>query len=368
MEFKTGLSRWSMVGLLLVSWPARGEDEKVKAGPALWETSKQYLKDPFSWPSVWRTTPQAEGYSNWREGSHPAPEGGARPELETPPVKAKPDWRDSEEKRTRLYLQKIRRLQPQDVALPADLALEDKVAAPGAAGAPVKYYLAHTLVVSTPFLAEPGAGGRISPWECRIRYTSANESEILQLFDEVTLEAGEKQGLKAGMLYRTYEVGPSYRSYVKGNKLGRLVETNGVVEVIRVGPKTSVARLVRCFGTVSRYTRACPLENFQEVAATGYQPLPDGKLFARVVWVTQGQQLVQPFSYAVLDQGAKKGFKLGDMVLFYNRSRGSMTEKVLGSGLVVSIQERSATILIEDLHPGILNRGDYAVAVQTAFL
>jgi hypothetical protein len=56
---------------------------------------------------------------------------------------------------------------------------------------------------------------------------------------------------------------------------------------------------------------------------------------------------------------------MGDMVLFFNRNGGRMTEKVLGNGLVVSAHEESATILIQEIFPGIINRGDYVVAIQT---
>jgi hypothetical protein len=45
-----------------------------------------------------------------------------------------------------------------------------------------------------------------------------------------------------------------------------------------------------------------------------------------------------------------------------------MTDKVLGNGIVVSVGDKSATILIRDLFPGIINRGDYTVVIQSAIL
>jgi hypothetical protein len=174
--------------------------------------------------------------------------------------------------------------------------------------------------------------------------------------------------VKAGDLYRTYEVGPPYRSFATGRALGRMVETNGIVEITRAGARSSTGRLIKCYGTVSRDTRAAPLGKMQEVTAAGYAPLSDARMSAQVVWVTQQQQLPQPYSFAVVDQGARKGFRMGDMVLFFNRNGGRMTEKVLGNGLVVALQEESATLLIQDIYPGIINRGDYAVAIQTPVL
>jgi hypothetical protein len=337
-------------------------DVGVGSSENLWEISKNHLKDPFRWPSVWRTTPES-GDAAGALGITGRPSEAAAPMGDSHAAKAKPDWRASEEKRTRLYLQKVGPLQPQPLR-----PMDDEAAAASLRqmGQP-KHYMTQATALSTPFITET-SGGRVFARETALKYAASNESEILQLFEEVTLGMGSNAGVKVGDLFRTFEVGDYYHSYTSGRPLGKLVETNGVVEVTRVGKKTSVARLVKCYGTISRDSRAAPLDPFKEVAATGYAPLSDGKLSGQVVWVTQQQQLSQPYSFAVIDQGARKGLKLGDMVLLFNRANGKMTEKVLGDGLVVNVQEESCTILLQDLYPGIVNRGDYAVAVQTPVL
>lgn len=346
------------------------EPVKAKSPEALWEISRNHLKDPFRWPSVWKTRPQAQGAADMggRRMGEPDPSWEPSAPQGQPQAKPKPDWRASEEKRTLNYLGKVAPLNAamdRPVTLAAEPAPEDQPAPGQPQGT---HYLAGPLILSTPFIADPGQGGRMYPGECRIQYSSANESSILQLFDEVVLTAGKDQGVQAGDVFRTYEVGPGYRSFATGRTLGRLVETNGIVEIIRPGARSSVGRVIRLFGTFSRHTRAAPLGAIQEVTAAGYSPLPDARMSAQVVWVTQQQQLPQPYSFAVVDQGARKGFRIGDMILFFNRNRGRMTEKVLGNGLVVSIHEESATILIQDLFPGIINRGDYVVAIQTPVL
>jgi hypothetical protein len=345
------------------------EPVKARDPGALWEISQTHLKNPFLWPSVWRTKPQAQDAAHmagWKQGQTPLVDAPAA-QPEAPAPKAKPDWRTSEEKRTRAYISKVAPLhnaliRPMTVAAPQP---SFETITPGGQ---VLHYLAGALILSTPYIGDPVEGGRMYPGESRIQYSSANESSILQLYDEVVITAGKDDGVKAGDLWRTYEVGPQYRSFATGRALGRLVETNGIVEILRAGQRNSVGRLVKCYGTLSRDTRAAPLGKMQEVTAAGYAPLPDARLSGQVVWVTQGQQLPQPYSFAVMDQGARKGFKTGDMVLFFNRNGGRMTEKVLGNGLVVHVKEESATVLIQDLYPGIINRGDYVVAIQTTVL
>jgi hypothetical protein len=344
----------------------RCEDNAAgKVSENLYEISKPHMKDPFHWISIWRLTPQSDDPGGMRSLNGPRQynydsEPKAAPSA---PAKARNDWKKSEDRRTHLYMKKVGPLMP---SILQEMPPLDPVPKENA-NAPVRHYLSQAIVLTTPFIAEPGSGG-FFPQECRLRYSASNESEILQLFEEVVLSAGQDAGVKAGDLYRTYEVGANYRSYASGRGLGRLVETNGIVEVIRVGPKSSVARLVKCFGTISRDSRACPLTPPPEVAATGYNPATDNKLAAQVVWMTAQQQFPQPYSYAIVDRGSAKGYRAGDMVLFFNRNEGRMTDKVLGNGIVVSVGDKTATILIRDLFPGIINRGDYTVVIQSAVM
>ncbi len=352
-------------GLLSFPSPAHcGENATGKVSENLYEISKPHMKDPFRWPSIWRATPQAGdpgGMQAWRT-SHEYKYYAEPGQEEAAPAKPKNDWRASEERRTRAYMRKMEPLMPSTLQ-----ALPPEEAPKKAADGPVRRYLSQSIVLTTPFLAEPGSGGYF-PRECRLRYGGSNESEILQLFDEVVLSAGQDAGVKPGDLYRTYKVGEQYRSYGAGRGLGHLVETSGIVEVVRVGAKSSVARLVKCYGTIAHDSRACPLTAPPEVSATAYSPATDNKLAAQVVWVTAQQQFPQPYSYAIVDRGKIKGYRIGDMVLFFNRSEGRMTDKVLGNGIVVSVGDKSATVLIRDLFPGIINRGDYTMVIQSAVL
>ncbi len=352
--------------VILSSSSLRGEENATgKVSENLFEISKPHMKDPFRWPSIWSLTPQAGdpgGMLSWRK-SHNYNYGSEPKSAEEESAKPKNDWRASEERRTRAYMKKVGPLMPS--ALQTMPSGEDTGKPVNAA--PVKHYLSQAVILTTPFLTEPGNGGYF-PHECKLRYSNSNESEILQLFDEVVLSTGQESGVKAGDLFRIYQLGEEYRTYASGRALGRLVETNGIVEVTRVGAKSSVARLVKCYGTISRDSRACPLTSPPEVAATGYTPATDNKLAAQVVWVTAQQQFPQPYSYAIVDRGTVKGYRLGDMVLFFNRNDGRMTDKVLGNGIVVSVGDKSATILIRDLYPGIINRGDYTVVIQSTIM
>lgn len=343
----------------------RSQDAAGKVTENLHEISKPHMKDPFHWISIWKLTPQSDdpGGMSALKGSNGYDYESSDKSVQPAPSKARNDWKKSEERRTLAYMKKVGPLMPATIqALPPQEAFpKDENTGP------VRHYLSQSIVLTTPFIADEGKGGYF-PRECKLRYSASNESSILQLYDEVVLSVGQDAGVKSGDLYRTYLVGDSYRSYASGRGLGRLVETNGIVEVIRVGPKSSVARLMKCFGPIPRDSRACPLVAPAEVAATGYSPTTDNKLAAQIIWVTSQQQFPQPYSYAIVDRGSAKGYRNGDMVLFFNRNQGRMTDKVLGNGIVVSVGDKTATILIRDLYPGIINRGDYTVVIQSAIL
>lgn len=365
------LSRSATVGSIIIAAvaftavPGAAEDAAGKVSENLHEISKPHMKDPFHWISIWRLTPQAIDPGGMRSSNGPreyddGPKDGTAPAA---PSKSRNDWKKSEEKRTLAYMKKVGPLMPSTIqALPPQEAFpkEEKTG-------PVRHYLSQAIVLTTPFISEEGKDGYF-PRECKLRYSASNQSSILQLFDEVVLSVGRDAGVKAGDLFRTYQVGDDYRSYASGRGLGQLVETNGIVEVVRVGPKSSVARLVKCFGPIPRNSRACPLATPPEVAATGYTPATDNKLAAQIVWVTSQQQFPQPYSYAIVDRGSAKGYRNGDMVLFFNRGQGRMTDKVLGTGIVVNVGDKTSTVLIRDLYPGIINRGDYTVVIQSAIL
>jgi len=354
-----------LAGAVLAFPPfGRAQDNALgKVSDNLYEISKPHLKDPLQWPSIWSLEPQI-GLPIGMQPIRKSQSVDQEPPQADAGKTAKPrnDWRSSEERRTRGYLKKVGPLLPDEKE---DLAPLDPPK-PAQVG-PVKHYLSQSIALTAPILAEPSRGA-FFPGECRLSYSSSNESEILQMFDEVVLEVGQEAGVKAGDLYRTYEVGEAYRTYGSGRGLGRLIATNGIVEVTRVGRKSATARLVKCFGTISRSTRACPLSSPPEVAATSYQVSTDGKAAAQVVWVAGEQQFPQPYAYAIVDRGAGKGYRPGDMVLFLNRAGGKITDKVLGNGIVVHAGDKSSTILIRDLLPGIINRGDYSVIVQSAVL
>jgi hypothetical protein len=223
-------------------------------------------------------------------------------------------------------------------------------------------YLRPYLLATAPFLADVGIFGKVFPGECKLRYRSANESEVLQPMEELEIILGANADVKPGDLFKIYEVGAPYRSFRSNRALGRLVEINGMAEVVRVGPGYAVAELSRCFGRVSRRSRAAPMGDWPQVRATGYAPAGGNLRVSRIVWVTPPHQIPQPFSQAIIDGGSQDGFQVGDFIVLLDRRNGKMTDRILGDAVVLRSEAHSSTLLLQDVRPGVINPGDFAVA------
>jgi hypothetical protein len=314
------------------------------------------FKSPFDWPTYWfveeEQAPTESSYS-------PTGEEGLEALRPTAVKEETPRITRFKGKLGSLYNLENDRSLPV-VATPAAIAPHS------APGLHFRYWLKGEILTHAPYLS-PLNDGKARDGECRITYHASNESEILQPYDKLTLNKGSEDGLNIGDIYELYEVGPSGYAFGSSHVIGREIIPNGIAEVVAIKGKTATARLVQCFGTISRSTRASPMIKGEKRASIlGYKTLTGDRPSAHVVWVPGAGQLPQPFNYVVLDKGLEGGFRLADHVMLLNKRKGKMSENVLGEGLVVHVEANSATILVHDVFPGIINPGDFALAVQSA--
>lgn len=311
------------------------------------------VKNPFEWPTFWSTE------SPVIAESAPSQEGLAALRNENAP------WQS---KRGRKFVARLGRLTPPEAK--AQLAAIQQSGLTNSSGpsgaAPIRRWLQPHLLDEAPYLF-PLQNGKVYPDECPISYHVSNESEILQPFDKLTLKRGAREGVQIGDLYQVYEVGPEAYAYGSMSEIGRKIYPKGLVEVISVREKNSVAVLKSCYGTISRNTRAAPWkEEMRSFTVNSYQKTSNPEPIARVVWIPQSGQIPQPFTAVVVDMGHQGGFRLGDHVMLFNQKSGKFSERLLGEGLVIRAEAGNATLLVHDVLPGIINPGDYAMVRQNA--
>ncbi len=340
-------------------------EAKTLKGAELWEVSKTYLKDPFKWPSVWKNYSQsAEGLDSAKNQAMKNKADYSKPSLAEASKNAKAP--SANELRVKAFRKKIDGLPIVTDAkhIPIPDPNDIKSNSKNTESANETHYFARELIFDAPFFAFT-QHGKIYPDETSIKYSPSNESAILQLYEEIKIGRGSNDGVKVGDLYKIFESGDMFHHFTSGDRLGKIVTTQGVVKITRVNTKNAIGVLVQCFGTISREARATPVDEYHDLTGQVYSPLPNGDQSAHVVFVVQQQQVPEQFGYLLIDEGANKGFKLGDVLLIYNSTNHKVTDKVLASGVLVNVGKNSATVFLHDIFPGIINRGDFAVAVQS---
>ena len=360
---------FSLVLVCLASDLRSAEPRYLKSTEEARPILEQYSRDPFLYSGLWNLEEKKD----------------LEPIVQKPKRLAEPSDLNSRKTEatnigghnppTPAFLEKVSVLLPADRTVKPFLStpVEEEVmnhklkAMSASQGKPgVTRYLKPYLIMTASFLANIKSKGKVFPGECEIRYRSSNESQILLPNDELELKFRGKSDIKVGDLYKIYEVGPPYQSFRNANPLGRLVEIKGIVEVTRIGTDFAVARLTQCFGTISRSSRAAPFVNPESLMASSYTEITGSQRLAQLIWLTPPNQTPQPFSQAIIDGGTKEGFRVGDLVFLLDQQNGKLTDKVLGNALIIRVEDHSATVLLQDVNPGSIKPGDFALAHLSA--
>lgn len=312
-------------------------------------------KNPFEWPTFWMVETLSPTSPSTAQGGDAT---GFERLRSTEP--------DYENPRTKRFINRLGPLHQGHQAAPLPPETMPAALVPNAEdGKGYRHWIKPEILAQAPFLGSL-QNGMLRPGECKVTYHAANESEILQPYDKISLNKGQEDGLKIGDRYQLYEVGPDGFAFSSTRDIGREIIPNGIAEVVALKGKTATARLIQCYGRISRRTRASPLiQDEARFSVMGYATITGERPKARVVWIPGAGQLPQPFNYAIVDRGVEAGFRLGDHVMLLNQRSGKMTDRVLGEGLIVHVESHSATVLVHDVFPGVINAGDFALAVQT---
>ena len=325
---------------------------------------QKYSRNPFRYQGIWST--------DAKESFLPET-GAAAPAQNAEVANIRPEIFGGVRPPSEAFISKVEKLMYNDIPRASNIPIssaEETVQRmePGTeiVDGAEPHYMRPYLFITAPFLSNTRGRGKIFPDECKLRYSSSNVSEVLLPFDEIELETGSKWGVKEGDQFKIYEVGDDYQSYSSGAHLGRLVRVVGMAEVGRVGYRRSVARMTRCFGTISRQSRAAPIGELPKVKATRYVVAAGALHVGRILWVTPPHRIPLPFSQVIIDGGTEGGFQVGDFVSIFTRSNGKMTDKVLGSAVVLRSEPHSATLMLQEVEPGVIYPGDFAVVHLSA--
>jgi hypothetical protein len=169
--------------------------------------------------------------------------------------------------------------------------------------------------------------------------------QLLGPGDVLRLDAGEDHGVANGQSlvvrrkFRSGDLTASQKAATYGE------QTAGLIQVIEVEKKTSVARVLYACGeivagdAIERYT---PL-----VAQVDENPgTPQFDDAAKILMGDSGQQMSAAGQMMVIDRGVVQGVQRGQRLTLFRRTKG-LPPLVIGEGIVIALRPDSATIRIE---------------------
>jgi LysM repeat protein len=376
------LRRWPLglaAGFALAFSPAAAraqapEAHTVKAGDTLWDLAKQYLRDPFLWPEIYR--------------------------LNTAVVED-PHW---------IYPGEVLRLAPSEKAT----AVPQTDTTPTVAGAPSAEELrpgiaevpADTMTAAAPSPAEaPDTGGLFPPARGQLKLsltagelpprstlksndfyasgflTEGEELPFGRMVGPVTpLQIPTRDPRGAATLYtRVALVPPAGASYQVGDTLlvvdasrrlegyGRIVEPRGLVRVVALSEGTPIAEVVAVYGEVLPDQLVLPAEKFTDPGAVRAVAVSGGVESSVIGWPGR-RELKGAGVVLFLDKGKRDGVAPGDVFEIRRvaeRRRDGMitTNDVMATVQVVHVRERTATVRVQGVASPDVPRGSQAFQV-----
>lgn len=356
---------WLLFASLLTAALAISQEHVVRDGDTLWDISDAYLENPFAWPEVWRKNPQINDPHWIYPGDRialPGQAAGGAVAQRVSMGSGSPDVRATS------FRDKLGMLAPDE---PATATNTQSQGSAGDGDVIATTYAAEDyrtitdeLLITAPFVRSLEEG-QVFYSETDI-VARDNSSGLLQLYGKMILKRGSAHQVREGDRYLVYEIYAKRQGYRSNKSLGNLIWPKGVVRIDEVGEQSSKATLVECFGSISSRAKAAPLEVPPSRPIRGYSGAATTEPSGQVIYISDKQELVQPFSYVIADIREGVSFNVGDGVAILDREESGLSDRLLGQGLVLRIEANTVTVLLQNIEPGRLNRGDLLVLAHQA--
>ena len=367
------LFRWPLglaAGLALALAPtalrAQGqlpETHTVKAGDTLWDLAKQYLRDPFLWPEIYRLNTLVVEDPHWIYPGEvlrlaPSEKATAVPQADT--AQAVAGAPVAEEPRPGIAEVPGDTMTPAAPApaAPAPPAGEAEVSDTGGLFPPARGQLRLALTAgelpprsplhptdfySAGFLSEGEhlpfgrLVGPVTPLQIPTRDPRGNAT----LYTKVAVVP------PAGA---TYQVGDSLLVVDASRRLegyGRIVEPRGLARVIAISEGAPIAQIVAVYGEILPDQMVLPAERFTDPGPVRAAAVSDGVQGSVIGWPGR-RELKGAGIVLFLDKGKRDGVAPGD-VFEIRRDAGPQrngmitTAEVMATVQVVHVRERTAT-------------------------
>lgn len=348
-------SKWNRFALALVAGIAvAGTTHTVVKGDTLWDITGHYLGNPFQWPMVWKNNPQIKN-AHWiypGDTVHIDGQGkGQAPSGATDGASSRQAVSDP--------LANFQSSPTQPMAATTDTSANRiELIVP-----PDHTYLNDEVIFLAPELVPRGQYGK-APFEGKIDWEKT--SGFQQLFPGVLVQSdlgGDK--VKLGDRVVAIESGDQISKVTVADLKGRLEQVRAILVVAELRTKSSLLRVEKVFGQVTRATTLRTLELPPQIEINRFLTVAEESP-ARVVANTASGKTQLPGSFVFIDRGEAQGLNYGDIIEFMDATGIRGLASMRGYGMVVRKTPSTATVLVVGSAPQPILPGDHAWRIRRA--
>ncbi len=322
--------------LLAQEEPAERPQERihtVRPGDTLWDLARQYLRDPFLWPEIFRLNPDVIG----------------DPARIYPSERLRIPWlgnglfafEEGEPERTIFF--------PRNLGMAREA---HTIRAAGTADVPIltagDFYRAAFLAHDREVAPAGRIVRRISPTVVPVEMPAQ-----IALYDRVVVSLSPQATARVGELFQFFRRDRPVRGY------GRVWEPTGLAEVVAVEDGAATAVIVQVFDAITVGDLALGAEEFP--VEPGVAPRPQTGVTGRVIAFQRPNPLQTTQAIVFLDLGAQAGLEAGDEFVAYlpaTQRRGEFRPEIEVALLqVVRVKERTAAARVLELRYPALEPG-----------
>ena len=327
---KTKMMRYLLMFFLLLPLITFAQTDEIKKykiikGDTLWDISERDLEDPFLWPEIWKE-------NSWI----------VNPDLIYPNQIIKiPLYLIKKEMPGEEGTSTAETIPPEETSAFEDqtMAAEEQVALPPepAKKEPVQTTKSplinkNTLVASGYITDTIPDAGRVSDLSSK-QLVSGSE-DIIYLDTNRPAKVGDK--------FYVINSSKSIKHPVTRKKVGYVITIKGIVEVLKVNSKETIAKITKSFREINAGDRIDPYYDIEPLLTEGNFRTPD--VNGIIVATSNNMALQSMLDVIYIDKGCKDGIEVGDMFKTIAMDDHSATNGVIQ---VINCKDHTATAIIK---------------------